>query len=183
MPSKPTAPSAKAPGWVSSPHLMDLSPGRGHGSSSAWSGRIPALSSRRSTCPRGPRHTCFITNARNDHDVPALELRHRGHARVEDRIQLEGLWLAEPAFASFTQNLAWVAASLIAGSLLAWSQMTCLDGELTKGRAESAPLPASCTSRAALVRRVRQLILRLDETWPWVAALQRAFIRLRTTFP
>jgi hypothetical protein len=34
----------------------------------------------------GFRHTCFITNATND-DVPALECRHRGHARVEDRVR------------------------------------------------------------------------------------------------
>jgi len=36
----------------------------------------------------GYRHTCFITNAvKLDDDVPALELRHRGHARVEDRVR------------------------------------------------------------------------------------------------
>ena len=33
-----------------------------------------------------------------------------------------------------------------------------------------------------LVRRGGRLILRLDETWPWAAALHRAFIKLRTTF-
>jgi hypothetical protein len=35
---------------------------------------------------------------------------------------------------------------------------------------------------AQLVRRGGRLILRLDETWPWAAALHRAFIKLRTTF-
>ena len=74
-------------------------------------------------------------------------------------------------FASFTQNLAWVAASLVAGALLAWAQMTCLDGELKK--AEPKTLRYRILHVAAvLVRRGRRLILRLDETWPWAAALQ-----------
>ena len=132
----------------------------------------------------GYRHTCFMTNAvKLDDDVPALELRHRGHARVEDRIRnWKDCGLKNLPFASFTQNLAWVAASLIAGSLLAWTQMTCLDGALKK--AEPKTLRYRILHVAAvLVRRGRRLILRLDETWPWASALRRAFLRLRTTFP
>ena len=132
----------------------------------------------------GFRHTCFITNAtKNDDDVPALELRHRGHARVEDRVRnWKDCGLANLPFASFTQNLAWVAASLVAGSLLAWAQMTCLDGELKK--AEPKTLRYRILHVAAvLVRRGRRLVLRLDETWPWAPALQRAFLKLRSTFP
>jgi hypothetical protein len=132
----------------------------------------------------GFRHTCFITNADALHiDVAALELRHRGHARVEDRVRCwKDCGLANLPFASFTQNLAWVAASLVAGTLLAWSQMICLDGELAKSE------PKALRHRllhiaAVLVRRGRRLILRLDETWPWAAALRRAFLRLRTAFP
>jgi hypothetical protein len=100
----------------------------------------------------GWRHTCFITNAaKNDGDILALELRHRGHARVEDRVRnWKDCGLANLPFASFTQNLVWVAATLVA---------------------------------AVLVRRGRQLVLRLDETWPWAPALQRAFLKLRSTFP
>ena len=132
----------------------------------------------------GYRHTCFITNApSNDGDVAVLELRHRGHARVEDRIRnWKDCGLANLPFASFTQNLAWVAASLVAGSLLAWAQMTCLDDELKK--AEPKTLRYRILHVAAvLVRRGRRLVLRLDETWPWAPALQRAFLKLRSTFP
>jgi hypothetical protein len=48
---------------------------------------------------KGYRHTCFITNAaENDGDVPALELRHRGHAQVEKCVRkLEGLRAGQPA--------------------------------------------------------------------------------------
>jgi hypothetical protein len=132
----------------------------------------------------GFRHTCFFTNApKNFGDVPALELRHRGHARVEDRVRnWKDCGLANLPFASFTQNLAWVAASLVAGALLAWAQMTCLDGELKK--AEPKTLRYRILHVAALlVRRGRRLVLRLDETWPWALALQRTSLRLRSAFP
>jgi hypothetical protein len=131
----------------------------------------------------GFRHTCFITNASKNHGDTALELRHRGHARVEDRVRnWKDCGLANLPFASFTQNLAWVAVSLVAGSLLAWAQMTCLDGELKK--AEPKTLRYKILHVAALlVRRGRRLVLRLDETWPWASALQRAFLKLRSTFP
>jgi hypothetical protein len=132
----------------------------------------------------GYRHTCFITNAKEtEDDAGVLELGHRGHARVEDRVRnWKDCGLQNLPFASFTQNLTWVAASLVAGSLLAWAQMTCLDGEHKK--AEPKTLRYRILHVAALlVRRGRQLILRLDETWPWAPALQRAFLRLRSTFP
>src|SRR5208283_5198475 len=71
----------------------------------------------------GYQHTCFITNAvKLDDDVPALELRHRGPARGADPVRnWKDCGLKNLPFASFTQNLAWVAASLIAGSLLVWA--------------------------------------------------------------
>jgi len=69
-------------------------------------------------------------------------------------------------FASFTQNLAWVAVSLVAGALLAWAQMACLEGELKE--AEPKALRYRILHAAAvLVRRSSRIILRLDETWPW----------------
>ncbi|MFZ2058284.1 MAG: hypothetical protein WAV54_12830 [Acidimicrobiales bacterium] len=80
----------------------------------------------------GFRHTCFITNASAlEIDAGALECRHRGHARVEGRVRCwKDCGLQNLPLASFTQNLAWVATSLIAGALIAWVQMTCLDGVL-----------------------------------------------------
>ena len=132
----------------------------------------------------GFRHTCLITNANAlNFDAAALECRHRGHARVEDRVRCwKDCGLQNLPFASFTQNLAWVATSLVAGALVAWVQMICLDGELKK--AEPKTLRYRLLHVAAvLVRHGRRLILRLDETWPWTAALRRGFLRLRTAFP
>ena len=62
------------------------------------------------TCA-GWRHTCFITNTEGD-DIAALELRHRGHARVEDRVRCwKACGLANLPFDGFCANEAWVAVS------------------------------------------------------------------------
>jgi hypothetical protein len=132
----------------------------------------------------GFRHTCFITNASAlNFDAAVLELRQRGHARVEDRVRCwKDCGFKNLPFASFTQNLTWVATSLVAGALIAWAQMICLDGELKKAEPKTIRYRILHVA-AVLVRRGRRLILRLDETWPWAATLRRAFLRLRTAFP
>ena len=116
-------------------------------------------------------------------DAAALECRHRGHARVEDRVRCwKDCGLQNLPFASFTQNLAWVATSLIAGALIAWAQMTCLDGELKK--AEPKTLRYRLLHVAAvLVRRGRRLILRLDETWPWAGSAQAGLLEAADRVP
>jgi hypothetical protein len=85
----------------------------------------------------GFRHTCFITSTDSD-DICALELRHRGHARVEHRVRSwKDCGLANLPFEDFCRNEAWVATSLIAGALLAWSQMACFEGARTKAEPKS----------------------------------------------
>jgi Transposase DDE domain group 1 len=128
------------------------------------------------------RHTCFITNTKGD-DITALELRHRGHARVEDRVRCwKACGLAHLPFDGFCANEAWVAVSLLAGALLAWSQMTCFDGALAKAEPKTMRYRVLHVA-AVLARRGRDLILRLDETWPWASELATAFRRLRAAFP
>ena len=125
----------------------------------------------------GFRHTCFITNT-DGSDIAALELRHRGHARVEDRIRnWKDCGLANLPFDSFVRNEAWVATSLIAGALLAWSQMVCFDGALAKAEPKTMRYRVLHVA-ALLVHKSRGLILRLDETWPWAG---RSRQRLRQT--
>jgi hypothetical protein len=83
--SRWTGPCATAHGWQSSQVSWTCPPGvRMHGSSAGTSVLTP-----------GPfdtsedfRHTCLITNASAfEIDAAALECRHRGHARVEDRVR------------------------------------------------------------------------------------------------
>ena len=130
----------------------------------------------------GWRHTCFITNTESD-DITALELRHRGHARVEDRVRCwKACGLANLPFDGFCANEAWVAVSVIAGALLAWSQMMCFDGALAKAEPKTMRYRVLHVA-AVLVHRGRELIMRLDETWPWASELATAFTRLRAAFP
>jgi hypothetical protein len=130
----------------------------------------------------GWRHTCFITNTQGD-DIAALELRHRGHARVEDRVRCwKACGLANLPFDGYCANEAWVAVSVIAGALLAWSQMTCFDGALAKAEPKTMRYRVLHVG-AVLVHRGRDLIMRLDEAWPWASELATAFARLRAAFP
>ena len=130
----------------------------------------------------GFRHTCFITNTEGE-DIAALELRHRGHARVEDRIRnWKDCGLANLPFDSFVRNEAWVATSLIAGALLAWSQMVCFEGALAKAEPKTMRYRVLHVA-ALLVHKSRGLILRLDETWPWADDLANAFVKLRAAIP
>jgi hypothetical protein len=130
----------------------------------------------------GFRHTCFITNTKGE-DICALELRHRGHARVEDRIRTwKDCGLANLPFESFVRSEAWVAVSLIAGALLAWSQMVCVDGQLAKVEPKTMRHRVLHVA-ALLVRRQRSLVLRLDQTRPWANDLAQAFAKLREAVP
>ena len=130
----------------------------------------------------GFRHTGFITNAEGT-DIAALELRQRGHVRVEDRIRnWKDCGLANLPFDSFVRNEAWVATSLMAGALLAWSQMLCFEGALAKAEPKTMRYRVLHVA-ALLVHRSRGLILRLDKTWPWVDELANAFVKLRAAIP
>ena len=130
----------------------------------------------------GWRHTCFITNTEGT-DIAALELRHRGHARVEDRVRAwKACGLANLPFEGFCANQAWVAVSLIAGALLAWSQLTCFEGALAKAEPKTMRYRVLHVA-AVLARRGRDLVVHLDESWPWASELATAFTRLRAAFP
>lgn len=130
----------------------------------------------------GFRHTCFITNTPGQ-DIAALELRHRGHARVEDRIRAwKDCGLSNLPFEGYVRNQVWVAVSLIAGALLAWTALTCLVGDLATAEPKTIRYRLLHVA-ALLVRRGRRLILRVDQTWPWAPDLAAAFASLRAAFP
>jgi hypothetical protein len=126
----------------------------------------------------GWRHTCHLTNTTTC-GVAEVELRHRQHARVEDRIRnWKDCGLANLPFEDFVRNQAWLAATVIAANLLAWTQLLCLDGDLAK--AEPKTLRYRLLHVAArLATRGRRLYLRIDNTWPWRHDLLAAFQRLR----
>jgi hypothetical protein len=79
----------------------------------------------------GMRHQVFITDTpRPACSVQRLELRHRGHAQVEDRIRT-GKDTGFGRFPSrrFAINAAWLQLALVGIDLLAWTRTLLLDGE------------------------------------------------------
>lgn len=126
----------------------------------------------------GYRFQVFITD-QDDADIAYLEARHRGHARVENRIRCgKDTGMRNLPFQGFAENAVWLALVLTAQDLLAWTQKLCLTGDAQRWEPKRLRY---CLLHVAgrLSRSGRQVTLRLQRTWPWVAELVRAFRRLR----
>jgi hypothetical protein len=130
----------------------------------------------------GHRFQAILTD-QPDADIAYLEARHRGHARVEDRIKAgKDCGMAKLPFRDFQMNEVWLEISLIAQDLIAWTKQLCLDGELA--RSEPKRLRYRLLHVAArLAFHARQAILHLDRDWPWASELAAAFARLAALPP
>ena len=127
----------------------------------------------------GLRHQVFITDTpRPSCSVQLLELRHRGHARVEDRIRC-GKDSGFGRFPSrqFNINRAWLELALVGIDLLAWTRTLLLEGE--HALAEPRKLRYRLLHVAArIVRTARRTYLRIAHRWPWARELAAAYARL-----
>lgn len=128
----------------------------------------------------GLRHQVFLTDTPSCGGGSAqfLEVRHSGHATVEDHIQC-GKTTGFGRFPSrdFDINTVWLELSLAAIDLLAWTRVLLLDGELAT--AEPKKLRYRLLHVAArLTRGGRRLRLRISAAWPWRNELAMAFHRL-----
>lgn len=123
------------------------------------------------------RYQTFATNSRRG-QTAFLDARHRKHARVELKIRdqkASGMGLLPSR--KMTVNTAWLTATAIASDLRAWLQLLALDGE------EAKATPKTLRYRilhvpARLVRGQCKRRLKLPTTWPWAAAIVRAFTRI-----
>jgi hypothetical protein len=125
----------------------------------------------------GHRFQVFICDS-TDPDLSYLEARHRGHARVEDRIRnAKQTGLMNFPCHDFENNAAWLGVVLMACDLLAWTQQLCLTGELAKAEPKRLRY---CLLHAAgrIALTGRRTYLRLQANWPWSAELAGAFTRL-----
>ena len=127
----------------------------------------------------GHRFQCFITD-QPDPDIAALEILHRQHAQVEDRVKtLKASGASFLPFHSFTANAAWLELALIAHDLIVWTQLLCLDGE--HRNCEPKRLRYRILHVAGqLTRHARRHTLHLPADWPWASAILRAFKRLQS---
>jgi hypothetical protein len=126
----------------------------------------------------GFRLAVFLTD-QEAQDVPALDLTHRGHARVEDRIR-EGkdCGMRNLPFQSFAHNQVWLWLVMLAQDLIAWTKQLCLADEahtweLTRIRYRLLH------QSGRIARHARRRTLRLARDWPWSGQLATAFERLQ----
>lgn len=135
----------------------------------------------------GMRVTAFITDtgpAVLPGQVAGLELRHRQHARVEDRIrELKATGLRNLPCHSFWGNAAWLEIVLAAADLVTWTRLIGFTGHPTLRRCEIATFRYRVLHVAARITRgARQRRLRIDATWRWAAAIVTAWQAIRTAF-
>jgi hypothetical protein len=130
----------------------------------------------------GHRFQATLTD-QPDTDIAYLEARHRGHARVEDRIRTgKDTGMEKLPFRDFAMNEVWLEISLIAQDLTAHTKTLALDGELA--RREPKRLRYQLLHVAGrLAFHARQAILHLDGDWPWASDLAAAFTRLAALPP
>lgn len=136
----------------------------------------------------GMRVTAFITDT-TPGAVPGqlagLELRHRQHARVEDRIrQAKAAGLRNFPCQSFDANAAWLEIVLTAADLVAWTQLIGFTDHQQLACAEIAAFRYRVLHVAARITRgARQTRLRIDATWRWATPITTAWQRIRAAFP
>jgi hypothetical protein len=130
----------------------------------------------------GWRFAVFLTDQEGD-SIPLLDLDHRGHARVEDRIR-EGkdCGLANLPFREFAHNQVWLWLVMAAQDLVAWAKALCLADEQRAWELKRLRYRLLHQS-GRLARHARQTILRLARDWPWAGQLAAAFARLQALPP
>jgi len=141
----------------------------------------------RFTDAEGMRVTAFITDTPPGvvaGQLAGLELRHRQHARVEDRIrELKATGLTNLPCQSFDANAAWLEIVLAAADLVTWAQLVGFTEQPELARCEIASFRYRVLHVAARITRgARQVRLRIDATWRWAAAIATAWGRIRTAF-
>jgi hypothetical protein len=129
----------------------------------------------------GLRITGFLTNsnvAGPAHQLAELELRHRRHARVEDRIRNgKDTGIRNLPFHDMAQNRIWLAIAALAADLLAWTARLALP--TTAATYEPKRLRLRILAVAGrIVHTARQRTLKIDPAWPWADMITTAHARL-----
>ena len=136
----------------------------------------------------GLRVTAFITDTGHGvvpGQLGGLELRHRQHARVEDRIrEAKATGLRNLPCHRSDANAAWLEIILAATDLVAWTKLIGFVDHPDLAKCEIATFRYRVLHVAArITRSARQIRLRIDATWRWAATIARGWQRLRAAFP
>lgn len=135
----------------------------------------------------GHRVTAFITDTAPGvvpGQLAGLELRHRQHARVEDRIrQAKATGLRNLPCHRAQANTAWLEIIMTATDLVAWTKLIGFNDHPNLATCEISTFRYRVLHVAARVTRgARQIRLRIDTTWRWATAISQAWQRLREAF-
>jgi hypothetical protein len=135
----------------------------------------------------GHRVTAILTNTPAGivpGQVAGLELRHRQHARVEDRIrEAKATGLRNFPCRAWNENAAWLETVLTAVDLVCWTKLLCFADVAELARCEIAAFRYRVLHVAArITHRSRYVHLGIDKTWRWAAQIAEGFARLRAAF-
>jgi hypothetical protein len=125
----------------------------------------------------GMRYTAILTNRPN---VPpdVLELDHRRHARVEDRIKDgKDTGLTDLPYPDLASNRIWLAVIACAQLLLAHTARLALTGPWRVASPKTLRLRLFATA-GRLARTGRRTRLDYPDTWPWTTVIIDALTRL-----
>jgi Transposase DDE domain group 1 len=130
----------------------------------------------------GHRVTGFITNSSGD-ELAALELRHRRHARVEDRIRAaKDTGLRNLPFHDAAANQVWLEIAMLAADLITHTQRLALSGALRIAEPKRLRLRIFGVA-GRVIHTARRRILRIPTAWPWAEAITSAHQRLAALAP
>ena len=129
----------------------------------------------------GHRITGLLTNTTAGgpgRQLADLELRHRRHARVEDRIRTsKDTGLRNLPYHDLAQNRIWVAIAALAADLLAWTARLALPSPAITYEPKRLRLRILAVA-GRLVTTARRRILKIDPHWPWAQTITTAHARL-----
>lgn len=135
----------------------------------------------RLTDHEGMRLTGLLTNTAAGgprRQLADLELHHRRHARVEDRIRTgKDTGLRNLPYHDMAQNRIWVAIAALAADLLAWTARLALPTHAATYEPKRLRLRILAVA-ARLVHTARRRTLKIDSAWPWADTITTAYTRL-----
>jgi Transposase DDE domain group 1 len=130
----------------------------------------------------GHRIVGMLTNTVGG-QLPDLELRHRRHARVEDRIgNAKDTGMRNLPFHDLAQNRIWLAITALATDLLAWTQRLALTGPAASYEPKRLRLRILAVA-GRLVRTARRQLIKINPAWPWAHEITTAHDRLTAFAP
>jgi hypothetical protein len=137
----------------------------------------------------GWRYSIIVTNipaaggipgAPGSHHAQFIDVLHREHAVVEDRVRTnKAMGLRNLPSKAWVVNCGWVLAANIAADLSAWCRLLGLYDQEDLEDAEPDTLRYRLWALPArLVRHARARVLKISRTWPWKDAFLACWQRL-----